>query len=119
MIEFMSSATQIAKAWLSSSPPEFSVGDTVKVKHKVQEGVKTRSQFFEGIVIAHKHGSEPGATFTVRKMIGNIGVEKIFPLYSPVLESVNIIRHARVHRAKLYYIRRKSARDIRRKLKTT
>ena len=80
-------------------------GDTVRVWLKIQEKGKTRLQVFEGLVIARKHGNEPGATFTVRKIASGVGVEKIFPLYSPVIDKIEIVRRAKVRRAKLYYLR--------------
>ncbi len=93
-------------------------GDTVRVWQKIlEEKGKVRLQAFEGLVIARKHGKEPGATFTVRKIASGVGVERIFPLYSPALDSIEIVRRAKVRRAKLYYIREKPARQIRRKMK--
>ena len=92
-------------------------GDTVRVVQKVKEGDKTRLQMFEGLVIARKHGREVGGTFTVRKVVSGVGVEKIFPLYSPVIDKIEIVRRAKVRRAKLYYIREKSAKMVRRKMK--
>jgi len=92
-------------------------GLTVKVKQKIVEGDKTRLQTFEGLIISCRHGGEPGATFTVRRVSSGVGVEKTFPLYSPIIESVKIIGPAKVRRAKLYYMRDKSRREIRRKLK--
>ena len=95
----------------------FGPGATVRVWQKIKEGDKTRLQAFEGLVIARKHGREPGATFIVRKMSGDVGVEKTFPLYSPVIDRIEVLRTSRVRRAKLYYTRDKSAREIRRKMK--
>jgi large subunit ribosomal protein L19 len=92
-------------------------GDTVRVWQKVQEKGKTRLQPFEGIVLSRKHGDQPGATFTVRRVTGNVGVEKIFPLYSPVIDRIEIIRSARVRRSKLYYIRGKVSREIKRHMR--
>lgn len=92
-------------------------GDTIRVWQKIQEKGKTRLQAFEGLVIARKHGREPGATFTVRKIASGVGVEKIFPLYAPMIDKIEIIRRAKVRRAKLYYIREKSAKAIRKKMK--
>lgn len=97
--------------------PDFRVGWTIKVHQKIKEGNKTRTQPFEGIVIAKKHGSEAGATFTVRKIFGSIGVEKTFPLHSPLIEKIEIIKTSKVRRAKLYYLREKSKKEIRRKVK--
>lgn len=92
-------------------------GDTVRVHQKVIEKGKTRIQMFEGLVIATKHGKEAGATFTVRTTMSGIGVEKIFPLYSPIIEKIDIIRRSKVRRAKLYFIRDKVAREVRRQLR--
>ena len=92
-------------------------GNTVRVWQKIKEGGKTRLQAFNGLVIAHKHGSEPGATFTVRKVIEGIGVERIFPLFSPNIEKVDLVKRAKARRAKLYYVREKAAREISHKMK--
>ncbi|MBX4187486.1 MAG: 50S ribosomal protein L19 [Candidatus Doudnabacteria bacterium] len=92
-------------------------GDTVKVWQKIKEGDKTRLQAFEGLVLARKHGSEPGATFTVRKVASGVGVEKIFPLYSPSIDKIEILRRAKVRRAKLYHIREKAAKEISRQMR--
>lgn len=92
-------------------------GDTVRVHQKIEEKGKTRIQIFEGLVLARKHGAEPGATFTVRATLSGIGVEKIFPLYSPIIDRIEIMRRSKVRRAKLYYIREKVAREIRRQLR--
>src|SRR3989338_2316651 len=92
-------------------------GDTVKVWQKIQEKNKTRLQAFEGLVIARKHGSEPGATITVRRVSAGVGIERIFPIYSPMIEKIEIIRRSKVRRAKLYYIREKAAKEVRRKMK--
>ena len=91
------------KEWLKDVPP-FRAGDTVRVNVKVKEGDKERLQAFEGVVIARK-GSGVSATFTVRKISNGVGVERIFPLHSPMLESVNVVRRGRVRRAKLFYLR--------------
>lgn len=91
-------------------------GDTVRVHQKIKEGQKTRVQVFEGLVIAVRHGKEAGATFTVRKVANGIGVERIYPLYSPVIEKVEITRRSKVRRAKLFYIRDKAASSVRRQL---
>jgi len=92
-------------------------GDTVRVWQKIKEGEKTRLQAFEGIVIARKHGREAGATFTVRKVASGVGTEKIFPLYSPIIDKLEIVKRAKTRRAKLYYIRDKAAREIRKKMR--
>ena len=89
---------------LKSTIPEFNVGDTVKVMVKVIEGDRERLQAFEGIVIARKHGGI-SETFTVRRLSFGVGVEKTFPIHSPNVEKVDIIRSGKVRRAKLYYLR--------------
>lgn len=92
-------------------------GDTVRVHQKIQDKGKTRIQIFEGLVLARKHGTEPGATFTVRKVASGVGVEKIYPLYSPAIDKIEIVKRAKVRRAKLYYIREKVAREIKRQMR--
>ena len=92
-------------------------GDTVRVWQKIKEGDKTRLQAFEGLVIARKHGAEAGGTFTVRKIASGVGVEKIFPLYSPNLDKVEVLKRSHVRRAKLYFVRKKATREIRKKMK--
>ncbi|MDP6387959.1 MAG: 50S ribosomal protein L19 [Candidatus Pacebacteria bacterium] len=92
-------------------------GDTVRVWQKIQEKGKTRLQAFEGLVLARKHGNEAGATFTVRRMTSGVGVEKIFPLYSPVIDKIEIIKRSKVRRAKLYHIREKAAKEIKRQMR--
>jgi len=94
-------------------------GDTVRVFQKIEEKGKFRLQAFEGLVLARKHGTEAGATFTVRRVASGVGVEKIFPLYSPMIDKIEIIKRSRVRRAKLYYIRDKVARESRRQLRRT
>lgn len=92
-------------------------GYTVRVWQKIQEKGKTRLQAFEGLVISRKHGTEAGATFTVRRMVGGTGVERIFPLYSPMIDKIEVTKKARVRRAKLYYVREKAAKEIRRQMR--
>ena len=92
-------------------------GDTVKVWQKIQEKGKTRLQAFEGLVLARKHGTEAGATFTVRKVIDSVGVEKIFPLYTPMIDKIELLRRSKVRRAKLYFVREKAAKEIRRQMR--
>ena len=105
-------------------------GDTVRVHQKIVEVKKgkaankketttktARIQVFEGLVLAVKHGNEPGATFTVRATMSGVGVEKIFPLYAPFIEKIEIVRRSKVRRAKLYFIREKVAREVRRQLR--
>lgn len=92
-------------------------GDTVRVHQKIVEKGKTRTQVFEGLVLATKHGNEAGATFTVRATLSGIGVEKIFPLFAPFIEKIEITKRSKVRRAKLYFIREKVAREVRRQLR--
>src|SRR5262245_26952385 len=94
----------IEKQQLRTDLPAFKPGDTVKVHVKIKEGDKERIQVFEGICIALKHGGVR-ATFTVRKISFGHGVERIFPAHSRIIDKVEIVRHGRVRRAKLYYIR--------------
>lgn len=109
---------------------EIKSGDTVRVWQKIEElkaqkqankkevlTKNVRRQAFEGVVLSVKHGSEAGATFTVRKVSGGIGVERIFPLYSPMIDTVEVLRRTRTRRAKLYFIRRKAAHDIKRAMR--
>ena len=95
----------------------FRSGDTVRVMQKIKEKDKTRLQEFEGLVIARKHGGEPGATFTIRKVASGVGVEKTFPLYSPTIDTIEVVRHSKTRGSKLYFIRHKSAKSIRRKVR--
>ena len=89
---------------LKQERPEVSVGDTVRVHLKVKEGNRERIQVFEGTVIAKKHGGIE-ETFTVRRISYGVGVEKVFPVHSPVIEKVELVRRGKVRRAKLYYLR--------------
>lgn len=105
-------------------------GDTVRVTQNIVELKKgrgtdkkektlknTRKQVFEGLVIAVKHGAEAGASFTVRATLSGVGVEKVYPLYSPVIDSIEIVKRSKVRRAKLYFIREKAAKAMRRQLR--
>jgi large subunit ribosomal protein L19 len=97
---------------------DFSSGDVVRVWNKIKEADgKTRLQAFEGMVLARKHGTEMGATFTVRRVASGVGVERVFPLYSVMIDKIEIVRHSKTRRSKLYYVRDKALRDVRRKLK--
>lgn len=105
-------------------------GDTVRVVQNIVELKKgrgadkkekttknVRTQTFEGLVLAVKHGTEPGAAFTVRATLSGVGVEKVFPLYSPAINSIEIVKRSKVRRAKLYFIREKAAKEVRRQLR--
>lgn len=111
--EHMSVTAETRKNW------DIKPGNIVKVWQRIKEGEKTRLQAFEGTVIAHKHGYEPGATFTVRKVSDGIGVERIFPVFSPVIEKVDLVRGSMARRSKLYYVRVKTVKDIKKKMKYT
>ncbi len=107
----------VEKSLLRADLPDFRAGDSVRVYQKIKEGDKERITPFDGIVIARKHGSGVSATFTVRKVVDGIGVERIFPLHSPAISKIEVFRRSHVRRAKLYYIREKAAREVRRKMK--
>ena len=92
-------------------------GDTVRVWQKIKEKDKFRLQAFEGLVLARKHGNQAGATFTVRKVVDGVGVERIFPLYSPAIDKVELVKRSKVRRAKLYFIREKAAKEIRHQMR--
>ena len=98
---------------------DFSSGDTIRVWSKIEDKGKYRLQAFEGIVLARKHGSTMGGTFTVRKISNSVGVERIFPLFSPLVDKIEVVKKARARRSKLYYVREKAVRDIRRKMKSS
>ena len=110
--------TQFEKTMLRQDIPEFQPGDTVQVHVKVREGNKQRIQVFQGLVISRKNGSNH-ETFTVRKISEGVGVERIFPLHSPIIEKINVVRRGRVRRAKLYYIREKIGKAARIREKRT
>ena len=94
----------LTSQYMKQELPEVQVGDTVRVHVKIKEGSRERIQIFEGTVIAKKHGGI-NETFTVRRISYGVGVEKVFPLYSPVIEKVETVRKGKVRRAKLYYLR--------------
>ncbi|ETB64175.1 MAG: 50S ribosomal protein L19 [Parcubacteria bacterium RAAC4_OD1_1] len=97
---------------------DFKAGDTVRVWGKIQEKGKTRLQAFEGLVLSRKHGTESGATFTVRKVAQGVGVERIFPLFSPNIDRIEIIKKSKTRRNKLYYIRDKAVKEVKKRLKS-
>ncbi len=96
---------------------DFKAGDTVRVWSKIIEKGKTRLQAFEGLVLARKHGTEAGATYTVRKVSNGVGVERIFPLYSPAVDSIETLKRAKTRRAKLYFIRDKAVKEVAKRLR--
>ncbi len=97
----------------------FKAGDTIRVWSKILEKGKTRLQAFEGMVLSRKHGKQTtSAMFTVRKVTSGVGVERIFPLYSPNIDKIEITKKARTRRSKLYYVRRKAAKEVSRRMKS-
>ena len=108
----MNRLQRLNAAMVKKNVPAFEIGDTVRVHVKVVEGEKERVQVFEGVVISRKGGSS-AETFTVRKVSYGVGVERIFPVHSPVVERVDVVRHGRVRRAKLFYLRTKKGKMAR------
>ena len=106
----------VESRYVRTDLPEFRPGDTVRVSYKVKEGNRTRIQDFEGIVIRIRRNGF-NTTFTVRKVSYGVGVERIFPLPSPLIQKIDIVQRGRARRAKLYFIRNLSDREIRRKLR--
>jgi large subunit ribosomal protein L19 len=100
----MHAFSETQKEWLRSDVPPFRAGDTVRVNVRVKEGDKERVQAFEGVCLARR-GAGVSASFTVRKISNGIGVERIFPLHSPMLADITVVRRGRVRRAKLFYLR--------------
>jgi large subunit ribosomal protein L19 len=100
----MNAVEKVERAVAVREHPEFGAGDTVNVHVKVVEGEKQRIQVFKGVVIARKNGSSR-ETFTVRKVSYGVGVERVFPVHSPMIEKIELVRRGRVRRAKLYYLR--------------
>ena len=101
----MNQLHEVEKDYLRSDVPEFRPGDTVRVHVKVREGNKERIQVFQGVVIARRGGGTR-ESFTVRKISSSVGVERIFPLHSPSIDRIDVVRHGKVRRAKLYYLRK-------------
>ncbi len=100
----MDALKQISNGSLKNEVPVITIGDTVKVHVKIKEGEKFRIQIFEGTVIAKKHGGI-AETFTVRRVAHGCGIERVFPLHSPIIDKVEVVRHGKTRRAKLYYLR--------------
>jgi len=99
------------KNQIKAGIPDLKAGDTVKIHQKVKEGDKRKSQSFEGLILARKHGKGVSATITVRKMTLGVGVEKTFPIYSPNIEKIEIIKRGKARRAKLYYLKTAKGRN--------
>jgi large subunit ribosomal protein L19 len=114
---------QIINAFATKNNPasrfgDLKVGMTVRVSQKLKEGEKGKSQVFEGLIIARKHGNEAGATITVRRTAGGYGVEKVYPLRLPSIEKIEVVKEGRTRRSKMYYLREKTAKEIRRKTRS-
>jgi large subunit ribosomal protein L19 len=108
----MDIVNEIENEQLREGLPQFDAGDTIRVNVRVREGEKERIQAFEGVCIAKKGGGA-SETFTVRKVSAGIGVERVFPLHSPMIESIKVVRRGRVRRAKLYYLRARRGKAAR------
>ena len=111
---------QLIHAFAAKHNPEskysdLKVGMTVRVHQRLKAGEKGKNQIFEGIIIARKHGDEPGATMTVRRVAAGYGVEKVYPLRLPSIEKIEVVKTGRTRRSKMYYLREKTAKEIRRK----
>ena len=111
-------AAQLVKTDPNPQIPAFGPGDTVRVNFRIREGERERVQAFQGVVIRLQNGSGPGANFTVRRITSGIGIERIFPLHSPLIDSLEVTRRGSVRRAKLYYLRGLQGRAARIKEKT-
>ena len=114
----MHAFSETEKEWLRADIPPFRAGDTLRVNVRVREGDKERIQAFEGVCIARRGGGV-SETFTVRKVSGGIGVERIFPVHSPMIATLVVVRRGRVRRAKLYYLRHLTGKATRIKEKKT
>ena len=103
---------------LKKDLPQIKPGDTLRVSEKVVGDTKKKSQVFEGILISRKHGKGINATFTLRAIISGVGVEKVYPIHSPLIEKIEVIKRGKARRAKLYYLRGVTDKKIRKKLKS-
>jgi len=108
---------QFNKAQLKKNIPDIRPGDTIRVHQRIKEKNKERIQVFEGLIIARKHGKEPGATITVRKISKGVGVERVFPIHSPLISKIELVKRSKVRRAKLYYMRERTGKRARMKTK--
>jgi len=103
--DIMEVIKKLEEKMIKNDLPDFIPGDTIKVHVKIKEGEKERIQIFQGVVISKRKKTSANGTFTVRKVSYGIGVERIFPLHSPIIDKVEVITHGRVRRAKIYYLR--------------
>lgn len=113
----MNLVQELSNQQIRTDIPKFEIGDTVRVHFRIVEGDKERIQVFEGVCIGRKGGETPNATFTVRRTAYNEGVERVFPLHSPRVTKVEVVREGQVRRAKLYYLRERSGKSARVKAK--
>ncbi|MGI6767006.1 MAG: 50S ribosomal protein L19 [Lentihominibacter sp.] len=102
--------SSVAKEYMKSDIPAFNVGDTVKVHIKIKEGNRERIQIFEGFVLKRQNGGI-GESFTVRRIASGVGVEKTFPLHSPLVEKIEVTKRGKVRRARLHYMRRRTGKS--------
>ena len=115
---FIMKASELVPTEVNENIPEFGAGDTVRVNFRIREGTRERVQAFQGVCIRRSHGKGPAANFTVRRITAGIGIERVFPLYSPLIESLEVTRQGKVRRAKLYYLRGRQGRAARIKERT-
>ena len=111
-------ASELVLTEANEKIPEFGPGDTVRVNFRIREGTRERVQAFQGVCIRRSNGKGPAANFTVRRITAGIGIERVFPLYSPLIESLEVTRQGKVRRAKLYYLRGRQGRAARIKERT-
>ena len=112
-------ASELVSPEVNERIPEFVPGDTVRVNFRIREGNRERVQAFQGVCIRRSNGKGPAANFTVRRITAGIGIERVFPLHSPLIESLEVTRPGKVRRAKLYYLRGRQGRAARIKERTT
>lgn len=108
-----SKINEFAKKYLTKNTPNIRPGDVIRVHQKIQEKKGQRIQIFEGVVLARKHGTGVSSTITVRRIVAGVGVEKIFPLHSPNIAKIEVVKRSKVRRAKLYFLRNASGRKAR------
>ncbi len=112
-------ASELVPIEANENIPDFGPGDTVRVNFRIREGNRERVQAFQGVCIRRTHGRGPAANFTVRRITAGIGIERVFPLHSPLIESLEVTRQGKVRRARLYYLRGRQGRAARIKERTT
>ena len=108
----MSTLTEKFNTAQEKKMPDIRPGDIVRVHQKIKEGDKERIQIFEGVIIAKKHGKGISGTITVRKVVDGVGVERVWPIHSPSIDKIEVVRHGKVRRAKLYYLRTAKGKKV-------